>query len=101
MEQRTPTQNRALHLWFRRLAEALNEAGLDMKHTLKPEVEIPWDEHTIKQFLWKPIQELAVGKKSTTELETKEVSRIYDIMNRHLGEKFGIYVAFPNEEEAP
>lgn len=97
MNTRTPTQNNALHAYFRLLADALNEAGLDMRATLKPEVEIPWTEQSAKEFLWRPVQELAVGKKSTTELTTSEVSKVYDIMNRHLSEKFHLTIEFPHE----
>lgn len=39
--ERTLTQNRAIHLWFTMLADALNDAGLDMRTVLKPEIEIP------------------------------------------------------------
>jgi hypothetical protein len=37
-EQRTIQQNKALHKYYRELAEALNAAGLDMKTVLKPEL---------------------------------------------------------------
>jgi hypothetical protein len=98
-EKRTSNQNRALHLLFRLWAEALNDAGLDMKKTLKESVEIPWDEHTIKRDLWKPIQKAVLHKDSTTKLlKDKEIDEVYDVLNRHLGEKFGIYVPFPSLE---
>lgn len=78
------------------VAGVLNDAGLDMKVVLKPEIEIPWSADTVKDFLWRPVQRLQVGKKSTTELDTKEVSDIWEVMNRHLSEKFGIFVDFPS-----
>ena len=96
MEQRTIKQNSALHLYFEMVAGVLNDAGLDMKVVLKPEIEIPWSADTVKDFLWRPVQRLQVGKKSTTELDTKEVSDIWEVMNRHLSEKFGIFVDFPS-----
>lgn len=103
MEQRTPQQNRALHKYFEMLAEALNDAGLDMRATLKFGTEIPWTAENIKNHLWRPVQEIYLKKKSTTELSTKEVSEVYDILNRHLGEKFGLSTPFPHipdEDEA-
>jgi regulator of sigma D len=35
-KQRTQTQNKALHKYCQMLADKLNDAGLDMKQTLKP-----------------------------------------------------------------
>ena len=98
-EQRTIKQNSALHLYFAMVAGALNEAGLDLRVVLKPEIEIPWSGETVKDFLWRPIQRFQVGKKSTTELDKKEISDIWEVLNRHLSEKFSIYVAFPSLQE--
>jgi len=80
------------------LAEALNDAGHDMRHTLKEEVDIPWTSETVKEYLWKPVQARLLGKESTTELDRKEVSTVYDVLNRHLGTKFGLSVLFPSED---
>lgn len=54
-KQRTYLQNRSLHLFFTELANALNEAGLDMRKTLNPDVEIPWNSQSVKEHLWRPI----------------------------------------------
>lgn len=99
-EKRTKQQNRALHLFFRLLAEKLNDAGLDMKKTLKESIDIPWDEYTIKRDLWKPIQKAVLHKDKTRKLlKKKEIDDVYNVLNRHLGETFGVYVPFPSEEE--
>lgn len=97
---RTTTQNSALHVFFRLLAEALNDAGYDMKRVIKPEVDIPWNERSVKEFLWKPIQHAVIDKDSTTRLDTKQVSQVYDVLNRHLAEKFGVSVPFPQRDVA-
>lgn len=96
---RTDKQNRALHLYFTHLAEALNENGLDMRKTLKPSIEIPWTPKTVKDYLWRPIMKAQVMKESTTELTTKEIDLVFDTLNRHLSEKFGLSVLFPSIEE--
>lgn len=96
---RTDKQNRALHLYFTHLAEALNENGLDMRKTLKPSIEIPWTPKTVKDYLWRPIMKAQVMKESTTELTTKEIDLVFDTLNRHLSEKFGLSVPFPSIEE--
>jgi len=96
-KQRTLKQNAAIHLYFQKIAEVLNDAGLDMRKVLKPEVHIPWTKQTVKDFLWRPVQELMVRKESTTELERKEIDPIFDTVNRHLA-KFGVKQPFPSVE---
>ena len=99
MEKRTLQQNKALHKFFEMLSLDLNAAGLDMKRTLKPGVDIPWTPTTVKEYLWKPVQDAMLEKDSTTELSTKEVNEVYETLIRHLGEKFGIVTVFPNIED--
>jgi hypothetical protein len=97
--QRTKQQNKALHVLFRMLADNLNNAGLDMRKTLKPGIDIPWGPVSVKEFLWRPIQEAQLGKHSTTELTTVEIDEVFETINKHLGEKFGLHVPFPSIEE--
>ena len=92
---RTSKQNRALHLFLRKLAESLNDAGLDMKRVLKEETEIPWTDKSAKEYLWHPVQKAMLGKESTKDLETDEVSAVYEALNRHIASKFGVSVPFP------
>jgi hypothetical protein len=94
--QRTIKQNNSLHLYFELLAGALNEAGLDMRAVMKPSVDIPWTAENVKNHLWRPIQKVVLNKESTTELSTDEISKVYDVLNRHLGEKFGVHEDFPS-----
>ena len=96
--QRTIQQNRALHLYFTSLAKELNGAGWDMKKAL-PDVDIPWNGKTIKDYLWRPIQKAQLQKQSTTELTTKDIDVIYETLNRFTSEKFSVHVPFPSEEE--
>lgn len=95
---RTKNQNAAMHVYFRLLAEALNAAGLDQKKVLKPEVDIPWDEGSVKKMLWKPIQAALEKSDSTRDLKRPEVSEVYDVLNRHLAQKFGVSVEFPRRD---
>lgn len=97
-EQRTAQQNKALHLFFEHVAKALNDAGLDMRKVMKPTVEIPWMKETVKEYLWRTVQDWQLGKKSTTELTKQEVDKVYETLNAHLG-KLGVHVPFPSEEE--
>lgn len=94
--QRTQLQNKSLHLWYVLLAKELNAAGLDMRTVLKPEIDIPWTAETVKEHLWRKVQIAHSGKSSTAELTTNEITAIYEILNKHIGEKFGVHVPFPN-----
>ena len=96
--KRTEKQNNALHLYCEKLAIALNDAGKDQRVILKPGISIPWTKEAIKEQLWKPVQEVIFNKKSTAELTKEEVSMVWEILNRHLGTRFGVYVPFPSEE---
>lgn len=96
---RTAQQNKALHVLFNLLAQNLNENSLDMRKTLKPGVEIPWTGRAVKEYLWRPIQEAQLDKKSTTQLTTVEIDQVFDTINKHLGEKFGLHVPFPTIED--
>ena len=94
----TAKQRGALHLYCELLADALNSAGLDMKKTLKPEIDIPWTKDSVKRHLWKPILEAMTSKESTEDMDTIDPSSVYETLNRHLCEKFGVHVEWPSLE---
>ena len=98
IKKRTALQNRSLHLYFTQVAEALNAAGLERKVTLNLGADVPWTPETIKEVIWRTIQYKQTGKLSTTELSTTEYEKVYDTVNRFLGESFGVYVPLPSEE---
>ena len=97
MEQkRTPLQNNAGHLWFRMLAEELNNAGYEQKITFGTE-DAPWTEFAVK-VMFKKIAKAMYGKHHTSELSKKEFSMVAETLNRVISEK-GISVPFPDYEE--
>lgn len=96
--QRTLQQNKALHKYFDLLADELNQAGFDMKRTLKPSVDIPWTPENVKEYLWRPLQEAYLHKESTTELTSDQIDKVYEVLNRHLGETTGVTVEFPSQD---
>lgn len=93
---RTSEQNAALHLYFRWLAEALQEKDFDFRDLT---IEIPANEHMVKEYMFKPIIAKMYGKESTTKLETNEVSQAYDVLHRALVDKLGVDVPFPCKED--
>lgn len=99
--QRTMTQNKALHLWFRFLAETLNDAGLDMRTVIREDVDIPWTESAVKEYIWRPVQKALQQKESTTEANRTDYTAVREVIARHLGEKFGVQVPeWPKRRDA-
>ena len=81
------------------LATALNNAGWVMIKTLWKQVEIPWGPGTIKEFLWRPIQQAVAQQSSTTDLKTAQGSEVYEILNRHTADKLGVHVPCPDQSQ--
>lgn len=87
-ETRTTQQNKSLHLFFEQLAEAMNEKHCDMRMIIRKDIEIEWSKETVKEFIWKPLQNALYGKKSTTELlKTQEIDKIYDYIVKIISER--------------
>ncbi len=97
-KKRTNLQNNSLHLFFRKLAEHLNEHGLDQRVVLKKSIEIPWTEQAIKEQIWKPLQKQLLKKDSTTELTTVEINKVFSFLNKHFAEKWQVVEEFPSIE---
>lgn len=93
---RTNQQSKALHKYYELLAIELNNAGITVQKFLKQSIDIDWNAHTIKELIWRPLQEHLTGKKSTTELDkVTEITEIWEQINRHIGQNWGLYVRFP------
>ena len=97
---RSDQQNKAMHLYFTMLAQVLNDAGLDVRKTMKQDFELPWTEALVKELLWRPVQMAMLNKKSTTNLNKMEISDVYETINRHLSQTHGVHVAFPSDHHA-
>jgi len=96
--KRTTQQNKAIHKYCSLLAQAFNDSGLDMKAVLaEKEAEVSWSMDSVKEVIWKQIQvAMYPDKASTTQLETNEVSLVYNQIARHMAVKFNIDVPFPS-----
>jgi len=101
-KKRTLKQSDSLHLWYKLVAKSLNEAGYTVQLVLKEKVDLDWTKDMVKELLWRPAQVAILNKESTTELnKIEEIDIVYEHLNRHLGEKFGVHVPFPTEEDRP
>jgi hypothetical protein len=98
---RTDQQNRAMHLLFQQVAEALDREGHTVQDVTKAikRAEIRVTPEIVKEVIWKPLQEVMYGKKSTTELEKHEVDRVYEVLNFWLGQNFQLHIPFPSNED--
>ena len=92
-ELRSLTQNRALHLWFTFVANALNESGYVIQDLVK--VERSWTMESFKELIYKHYLLKKYGKKSTTKMTKEEMDKIFDDINLWLAEKYQIHVPFP------
>ena len=89
-------QMAALHVYFDLVSERLNEAGLEQKVVLRLLPNVPWNKTTVKEGIWRPIQEAQLMKISTRQLNTKDVDKVWDSVNRFLSENFHIHEPFPS-----
>ena len=96
---RTLTQNRSLHKYFSMLAESLNNAGLDVKKTMRHDVDIPWTETLIKELIWRKVQSAMFDIDSTAKLDTAQISQVYEVINLHISQTFGVSVMFPSKDK--
>lgn len=99
-KQRSLSQNNAIHKYLDLVAHELQNQGQTMRDVIQklPEVEILPTTKTLKEIVWKPIQKASLGKESTTELETAEVTLIYYIMSMFLSKHFQIDIPFPSND---
>lgn len=81
------------------VAERLNDAGWEMRKLLPNNVKLDWTPLLVKECLWKPIQEARLSKVHTSDLTTKEIDIVYDILMRALAQRYGIVELFPSLEE--
>ena len=101
-EQRTIQQNKAMYLYFRLLAESLNDAGYSMSASLKlMDIDVPWTQENVKKIIWHEIEKAMIDKDSTADLNTKQVDQIYSVVDRFTSERFGVHVDFPRWDREP
>ena len=96
----TGQQRKALHKYCEQIAETLNDAGIDMRTFFKPGFDIPWNKDNIKNSVWRSVQTaIYPDVESTEDLENHQITKIYDILNKHLGEKHGVHVPWPCKDD--
>ena len=92
---RTWRQNNTLHLLFRRMAKDLNDAGFEIPHPFKPDLEIPYSEESVKELLYKPIITMYFKVDRSTELTTEQLSESMTILVDAVNRNTGVYTPIP------
>jgi hypothetical protein len=101
--QRSGQQRKAIEVYCRELARALNDAGMDQRAVMahmREGFEIPWSQERVKDVLWREVQRAMLGKESTTQLSREEVAKVYEPLNRWTSSTLGVGVPFPEREVA-
>lgn len=93
-ETRSSSQNNALHLLFRQIAEELNDAGYTRPHPWG-KMEIPYSETAVKEIFYLPILDKVYSKQHSSDLDTKELSESVDILLDALAQNTGIAMQMP------
>lgn len=95
---RTWRQNNTLHLLFRQMAKALNDAGFEIPHPFKPDLEIPYSEESVKELLYKPIITMYFKVDRSSDLDTEQLSESMTILVDAVNRNTGVYVHIPTGE---
>lgn len=94
-QQRTLKQNNAIWAYCSEVAKQMVAAGKDMRTVLKEGVPITPTKALIHDQIWMPVQAAITGKaESTTQLDTKEVNAVYEVIAQTLAQNHGITVGF-------
>jgi 3'-phosphoadenosine 5'-phosphosulfate sulfotransferase len=93
--RRTIPQNKSLHKYCTDVADTLNASGISMS-VFFTDLEADYTMEIIKN-LFRKFAKVKYGKTSTKDLNTNEVTAIYDEVNRHLA-KFGLHIEWPSQE---
>ena len=93
--KRTNQQNKALHKYCELMAQDLSDAGYSVQEVCT--LPIQWTKENFKENIWKPVQKAMFPDiTSTTDLNTVQLSEVYEQINLLIGEKFGVSHQFPS-----
>ena len=96
-ELRTSKQQASIEIYCREMSKLLNNAGYEAKAVMEVmEADVPWHQALFKELIWRKIQVACGFPKSTKKLDTKQVSHVHKVLDRHLAANFGVSMAFPS-----
>jgi hypothetical protein len=95
----TTLQNSSIHKFFVIICDNLNDLGIEFCYTglTGIDLSVRYTPNIVKNFFWRPIQIALFDIVSTTQLDTKKINDISDVIIKFFGEK-GVVVEFPNKD---
>jgi len=102
-KKRTLPQNAALHLAFSMLANDLDAAGLDQKVIMdkfRKGFSLPVTDSFMKT-IFRECGFAMFKKKSTSDLTTTELTKVWQAFDMAIAEKTGVSVEFPSWTQPP
>lgn len=99
-KDRTEKQNNSRWHYLTALAQQLNDSGMDQVGVLKtlkkePRVDIPNTRESLYVVYWRAVQVSMYPDKK--RLSTAEISKVYEVMNRHTIKTFSIGIPWPQK----
>lgn len=98
--KRTLPQNASLHLYCEQQAKALTESGYTQRklwEVLQAGFDLPVTGYMVKQ-IFRNLGETMFGKKSTADLETKEMQDVYIAIDEGFSRTTGVQTEWPSKE---
>ena len=98
-KRRTDLQNNSLHKWFTETADILNASGLTIQIILSKAVAREWDKDSVKKLIFQSVYQHMTEKTSTAKADTKELTKVIEVLQGHFAQKFGVALTdFPSQE---
>tara|TARA_R110000803_G_C11860369_1_gene307089 strand:- start:25 stop:363 length:339 start_codon:yes stop_codon:yes gene_type:complete len=92
-QPKTDLQRSAIHVWFRQVADHLNNEAIDRTVVLEElstrGIDIQWSEQNFKE-VWKGVQEKMIEKDSTEDLSTVDFEPIYQGLCIYFSQQHGV-----------
>ncbi len=99
MTQRTPTQNRSAHKYFKLVSDEMIKNGITQRVFFEAKLfdGITMTEHSVKSA-FQTLSFAMFGTNETHKLTSKEMPLVYEQFNLCMGESFGVHVPWPSNE---
>jgi|SRR5210317_1888769 len=91
-DTRSLKQNNSLHSFCSDLAQQLNDSHIQPQHFFKTGFNILWTMDMVKENIFKPIMKAITKNGKTSKASKKDIIETYEVINRELGERWGIHV---------
>ena len=93
---RTQKQNRSIRKWCSNVSKRLSDGGITVKRYFSKPIDTNFTPELVMELIWRPNQINVTGKKSSTQLETNEVTKVYEQANLETSENFFVHEPFPS-----